>query len=103
MAALWDCATPRGASKQAARCGAWRLLPAAAMHAHAQMAQRARRAVARGGLRYRAGHLGTSQDAGACIFIYFYGRQWSLWLRHGRAATSAQYPRVWSVPTPMRG
>ena len=43
------------------------------MHAHAQIAQRARRAVARGGLRYRAGHLGISQDAGACIFVYFYG------------------------------
>ena len=99
MAALWDCATPRGASKQAARCGAWRLLPAAAMHAHAQIAQRARRAVARGGLRYRAGHLGTSQDAGACIFSCFYGRQWSLWLRHGRAATSAQY-RVLIRPDP---
>jgi len=86
-------ALPRAARRnKAARCGAWRLLPAAAMHAHAQIAQRARRAVARGGLRYRAGHLGTSQDAGACIYICFYGRQWSLWLRHGRAATSAQYP-----------
>ena len=92
MAALWDCATPRGASKQG--CALRRMaIAACCSHARARpnCAARAAGSCTRR-VAHRAGHLGTSQDAGACIFIYFYDRQWSLWLRHGRAATSAQYP-----------
>jgi hypothetical protein len=103
MAALWDCATPRGASKQSC---ALRRMAIAACCSHARARPNCAARAAGSCTRRVALPRGAPGDFAGRGRMHFYVflQQTVVALAPPRQSSNfCSIPRVWSVPTPMRG